>query len=124
MSANIDSNLSTTTPLASHGSAVWVQLYYKGEVKGEDEPVGESFEIDPIPKNVYALKKKVKEDNVNKLKHADAADLKVYPSGTTVPESTESLDPGDPVPADTSSKMPLIVIAPKPEQPNGKLRCC
>jgi hypothetical protein len=103
-------------------SSVWVKLYYKGEAK----PVRDAdpIEIEPIPKNVNALKKKVKVEKQTKLNHVDAGDLKVYPSGTTVLESTESLDPGDPVPANTSSKMPLIVIAPKPEQPNGKLRCC
>jgi hypothetical protein len=103
-------------------SSVWVQLYYKGEEK----PVGEAdpIEIDPIPKNVHALKMKVKDNYSNKLKHTDAGELKVYASGTTVPECTESLDPGDQVPAGTTSRTPLIVIAPKPEQQNGKLRCC
>jgi hypothetical protein len=128
MSANIDSNLSTMTQLASHGSAVWVQLYYKGEVEGEDEgedePVGESYKITPIPEDVSDLKMKVHLLFSVELQHCSAGLLKVYPPGTTVLESTESLDPGDPVPANTSSKMPLIVIAPKPEQPNGKLRCC
>jgi hypothetical protein len=105
-------------------SSVWVQLYYKGEEK----PVGEAdpIEIDPVPKNVHALKMKVKENYSNKLKHTDAGELKVYASGTTVPipENTASLMPGNNL-SDypTTDETPLIVIAPKPEQQNGKLRC-
>jgi hypothetical protein len=110
MSANIDSNLSTVTPLASHGSAVWVQLYYKGE----DEPASESYMIESIPGNVSLLKESVK-------KYfsivSPAAAFKAYQNG--IP-----LDPGDQVPAGTTSRTPLIVIAPKSDQPNGKLRCC
>jgi hypothetical protein len=125
MSANIDSNLSTTTPLASHGSAVWVQLYYKGEVEGEDELFGEPIKIKPIPEDVSDLKEKVIEKAKTML-GVQVYNLKVYAPKTTVPipKGTESVDSGEEVPADTTSKKPLIVIAPKPKQPNGKLRCC
>jgi hypothetical protein len=125
MSANIDSNLSTTTPLASHGSAVWVQLYYKGEVEGEDELFGEPIKIKPIPEDVSDLKEKVIEKAKTML-GVQVYNLKVYAPKTTVPipKGTESFDSGEEVPADTTSKKPLIVIAPKPEQQDGELRCC
>jgi hypothetical protein len=102
-------------------SSVWVQLYYKGEANsvGEADP----FEIQPIPEDVDALKIKVRERFAF---GSPAVLLKVYASGTPVPilKGTGSLDPGNKVPADTTSKTPLIVIAPKPEPQNGKLRCC
>jgi hypothetical protein len=108
-------------------SSVWVQLYYKGEEK----PVGEAIEIDPIPMNVYALKMKVKENYSNKLKHTDAGILKVYASGTDFPveDGPEGLAAlpnnmsGSKAVTGASYERPLIVIAPKPEQQNGKLRC-
>jgi hypothetical protein len=108
-------------------SSVWVQLYYTGE----DRPVGEAdpIEIEPIPKNVNALKEIV----ITKAKTmlgVDVYNLKVYAAGTTVPVTKDSgskhVDSRDPVPptndTDTTGKpKPLIVIAPKPqEQQYGK----
>jgi hypothetical protein len=111
-------------------SSVWVQLYYKGEAKpvGEVDPIEISYDsIENVNENVNDLKKKVKEDRVNKLKHADAADLKVYSSGTTVPVKDPPTGPAalaanvivSEAATGTSYERPLIVIAPKPEQPNG-----
>ena len=37
------------------------------------------------------------------------------------PKTGDTLDPGDPVPGNTSSKSPLIVVAPEAD---GELRCC
>jgi hypothetical protein len=124
MSANIDSNLSTTTPLASHGSAVWVQLYYKGEVEGEDELFGEPIKIKPIPEDVSDLKEKVIEKAKTML-GVQVYNLKVYAPGTTVPPPPDdaSIRSWLPVPHGTGDR-PLVVIAPKPQQQNGKLRCC
>ncbi len=104
-------------------ASVWVQLYYDNNEKS-----GEPFEIEPIPKNVGALKKDVIKDYPNTLSHADAAVLKVYAPDTTVPipNDTHSLRPGEKVVKySTTDRKPIIVIAPKPrEQQNGKLRCC
>jgi hypothetical protein len=111
-------------------SSVWVQLYYKGEAKsvGEADPI----EIEPIPKNVNALKMKVKAEKPTKLNHVDAGDLVVYASGTDVPvgDGPKGLSAlaanvsGSEAATGTSYKRTLIVIAPKPEQQNGKLCCC
>jgi hypothetical protein len=108
-------------------SSVWVQIYYKGEAK----PVGEAdpIEIDPIPKNVNALKMKVRAEKPTKLNHVDASDLRVYPHDTDipVPDNAKGLAAnvsGSDAASGASYKRPLIVVAPKPEQPNGKLRCC
>jgi hypothetical protein len=105
-------------------SSVWVQLYYKGETT----PVGEvdPIEIEPMPKNVNALKVEVKAAKLTKLNHVDAGDLSVYASGTAVPipKDAISLHSWENVPHESTGPLPLIVVAPKPEQQNGKLRCC
>jgi hypothetical protein len=105
-------------------SSVWVQLYYKGEAK----PVGEAdpIEIEPMPKNVSLLKDEIHKKKPRKLMHVDADDLSVYASGTAVPipKDAISLNSWDNVPHESTGPLPLIVIAPKPEQQNGKLRCC
>jgi hypothetical protein len=105
-------------------SSVWVQIYYKGEAK----PVGEAdpIEIDPMPKNVNALKMKVKASFAARLAHCDFAELQVYEPGTAVPVPTETvaLTSWKDVPAGSTGPSPLIVVAPKPQQQNGKLRCC
>jgi hypothetical protein len=104
-------------------SSVWVQVYYKGETNPAED--GEPFKIETNLRNVNDLKKKVKEDNSSKLKHVDAGDLKVYAPGTDVTnlDATEALNSWGNVPAGSTGPCPLIVIAPKPEQQNGKLRC-
>jgi hypothetical protein len=105
-------------PVAPVG--VWVQLFV-GEKKQ-----GESFEIEQTPRNVNALKKAVKEEWTVSLQHCDAAMLNVFAPGAD-PKTDDTLDPGDPVSGDTSSKNPLIVVAPKHHQQppqDGELSCC
>ena len=105
-------------------SSVWVQLYYEGK----EQPVGNAdpIEIDPIPKNLYGLKGKVKDKQPNKLKFVDANDLGIYPAGTVVPISnaTKALFSYDNIPTTSTGPSPLIVVVPKPkdeqQQPNGK----
>jgi hypothetical protein len=111
--------------MASNGgvpsASVWVQVYYQGETKPVDD--ADPFEIETNLKNVNDLKKKVHEE----LKLVSRAALcKAYHPGTAVPipEGTKSLDPGEDVPADTTSKKPMIVIAPKPQELDCELRCC
>jgi hypothetical protein len=102
---------------------VWVQLYIG------DDPKGNAFELE-AQRNVGALAKKVWGERETRLQESsgarDASELNVYPSGTAVPipNGTKSVDPGEEVPAAPTSKKPLIVIAPKPEQQDGELRCC
>jgi hypothetical protein len=90
-----------------------------------EEKQGQSFRIKPIPEDVDALKKAVKEEWGDRLAVA-APELDVFAPGAD-PKTEDHLDPGDPVPGDTSSKNPLIVVAPKHQQPpqqDGELRCC
>jgi hypothetical protein len=108
-------------------AGVWVLVFYEGE----KDAIGEVSEIKPIldDDNVNDLKKRVIKEFDHELHRISSSRIRVYASGTTVPipENTSSLmplDPGDQVPAGTTSRTPLIVIAPKPEQQNGKLRCC
>jgi hypothetical protein len=106
-------------------ASVWVQLYYEGGA----ETIGQAKEIRPIPKNVDALKVAVHAKFPRALTHCDDGTLKVYAAGTAVPilEGTESLNPGGPVPTDTTSDSPLVVTAPKPQlqqQQSGTIRCC
>ena len=105
-------------------SSVWVQLYYEGK----EQPVGNAdpTEIDPIPKNIGRLKKKIKDEHPNKLKSVDAPDLGIYPAGTVFPVSnaTKALTSWANVPTSTTGPRPLIVVVRKPkdeqQQPNGK----
>jgi hypothetical protein len=95
-------------------SGVWVQL-----VVGEEKQ-GRSFEIKPIPEHVDALKNAIKEKCTVSLQHCDPVHLDVFAPGID-PKTGDPLDPGDPVPGNTSSKNPLIVVAPEAD---GELRCC
>ena len=92
--------------------ASWLQLYV-GATKS-----GGSLKISPIPDDVYDLKKAVKVEVEPELNHCKAADLEVFAVGTLVPipDGTEPLDPGETVPGGTTSKKPLIVVAPLPLQ--------
>ena len=80
-----------------------------------------------LPKgtNVRKFRDEVKEKRTVSLQHCDAAMLDVFAPGAD-PKSEDTLDPGDPVPGGTSSKNPLIVVAPKPhlQQQVGELSCC
>jgi hypothetical protein len=103
-------------PVAPAG--VWVQLVV-GEEKQE-----QSLEIEQTPRNVNALKEAVKDKCTVLLHHYDPVMLHVFAPGAD-PKTETALDPGDPVPGDTSSKNPLIVVAPKPHQQppqDGELR--
>jgi hypothetical protein len=79
--------------------------------------------------NVEDLKQAIKTEWGDQL-HCPYPLLKVYPTETLLPvqPDTNFLNPGDPIQTVTSSRRPLIVIAPVQEpssqQQNGKLRCC
>ena len=93
----------TALPVAPVG--IWVQL-----LVGEEKQ-GESFEIEQTPRNVNALKMAV----FPELTPREVAKCLVFAPGAD-PKTEDALDPGDPVPGDTSSKNPLIVVAPKHHQ--------
>ena len=96
-------------------SYVWVQLYYKG--KNEPKPKGQPFKIKPAPEDVDDLKAAV----LPELGPALLGEVMVYAPDTERPFSQDkAIDPGDPVPTDTTSKNPLIVVAPNPKQADGK----
>jgi hypothetical protein len=102
--------------------SVWVQL-----LVGEERQ-GQSFCIKSIPRNVNALKNAVKDNCTVLLQHCATPMLHVFAPGAD-PKTERALDPGDPVPGDTSSKNPLIVVAPKHHQQqtppqDGELSCC
>ena len=106
-------------------SSVWVQLYYKGKAESEGRPtsVKKPTDLKESDWNIDALAEAVKDKRQVALSHCDAADLVVYPPRTTPPFSQDmAADPGDDVPPGTTSKNPLIVVAPAPHQQtaNGK----
>jgi hypothetical protein len=124
ISTTINPDEDSTMAAASSGAvahaSVWVQLCYKGEQEAISEPI----KIEPIPEDIADLKEKVIEEAKTVL-GVQVYNLKVYAPETStvpIPKHTESVDPGKDVPADTTRKKPLIVIAPK--QPNGKSRYC
>jgi hypothetical protein len=99
--------------MANQGTtSVWFQLYIGQDKSGSPDLVvlSESESL------IVHLRKAVKEE-WPELNETAAARLKVYPAGTSVPvsEGTEPIDPGDNVPRNTSSRNPLIVIAPPRE---------
>ena len=107
-------------------SSVWVQLYYEGK----DDPEGNPVEIEPIPKNIGALAKEVKKEELKKeLDHAGLTEIDIYPpkssddenkykSGKKLEEVIAELEKKRTPP--TSDNCPLIVVAPDPKQADGK----
>lgn len=92
-------------------TSVWIQLYLGQEKSGD------VFGISVPVNNIDSLRKAVKEECKPKLDYCAASDLVVYAAGTDVPipEGTESLDPWDTVPTNSTGPMPLIVVAPQKE---------
>ncbi|KAG7340286.1 hypothetical protein IV203_023829 [Nitzschia inconspicua] len=99
-------------------SSVWVQLFYKGKC----EPKGQPVEIEPIPKNVGALKAVV-------LPKLDPTEIFVYPPDTEQPFSDQTAIRGDKIveelidefgnknpPLSIGYDHPLIVVAPDQKQ--------
>ena len=98
-------------------SSVWVQLYYRGE----KDPKGNRIDIElsDIPNGrISGLARRLKENDMkNDLSHCDRGRICVYHPGTKPPFSQDkAIDPGDDVPTGTTSKNPLIVVAPAPKQ--------
>jgi hypothetical protein len=87
---------------------VWVRVFYAEAI----EAFGDSIEVAcERCANVNSLKNAVRKLCLPELAHCSAGTLKVYAPQTTVPvpAGTDSIDPGDVVPADTTSKKPLRV---------------
>ena len=110
---NVQQQQRATTTTIMSSSSVWFQLYYKEE----NEPTGQPVEIEPIPRNINALKAVV----LPKLDPTELAEVFVYPPDTERPFSQDkAIDPGDDVPTGTTSKNPLIVVAPPQQHTNGE----
>ena len=100
----------SATPIQALAS--WLQVYV-GAMKH-----GTVFEISNTDRNIHALKKAVKVEKAEEMSHCDADELNVFAVGTSVPipDGTEHLAPSKTVPGGTTSKKPLIVVAPLPPQ--------
>ena len=87
-------------------TSVYVKVYI-----GENDGNPSFLKIKPIPDDIFDLRDEIKEKEQLEL---PASRLKVYAAGTSYPivEGQDILDPGDAVPTDTTSKNPLIVVAP------------
>jgi len=120
----------TTTTSTTMSTFVWVHLY----LKGEDKPTGNPVKIKPIPEDVDALARRLKDDDLKEdLQHCSRRTLFVYPPGTNVTavggpdkdhykpgkklfvliEELENATPPTPIDNDDH---PLIVVAPGPRQ--------
>ena len=110
----------SATPIQALAS--WLQVYV-GATKS-----GRSVKISPIPDDVNDLTEEIKSQKAVALSHCDAVELNVFAVGTRVPipDGAEPLDPGETVPGGTTSKKPLIVVAPLPpqQQQDGEWHCC
>ena len=104
-------------------SSVWVQLYYDGKDEPEGRPtsVKKPTDLKESDWNIDALAEAVKSKRQVALNHCDAAALVVYPRDTEGPpfSQAKAIDPGKDVPCGTTSKSPLIVVAPAPKQAYG-----
>ena len=95
-------------------SGIWIKLYI-----GQSDPIPTTWKVKPESgSDIDDLKNKIKEGRQNDLAHCDAQRLDVYPQKTYVPISNQvqPIDPGNPVPGETTSSDPLIVIAPVNQQ--------
>ena len=120
---------SMTTP-----SSVWVQLYWKDEDKGTEEPAGDPIKIKPVPDYVADLKKIIKENDLKEeLQHTGITQINVYSPKTCANNRgrykagkplTQLIDGMKDATPPTSDEHPLIVGAPqqqpqqqRPQQP-------
>ena len=103
-------------------SFVWVRLYYKGN----DEPEGQPIKIKPIPEDVDALARRLKENDMKKeLSHAGLTEIYIFPPGTKPPFSQDkALKSWDPIPSNSSGPQPLIVVAPAQKQQQERQVVC
>jgi hypothetical protein len=88
---------------------VWIQVKLRDGIA-----VGVALKIKPVPEDVADLCERVKAKCHPRLAHCAANELLVFPSGAL--EEAKALDPGDAVPENTTSKNPLIVVAPQGTQ--------
>jgi hypothetical protein len=98
----------TTTRPPLFPGLTWVQLY-----RG-DQALGCPMPITGAIRNACDLATRVKAEFPNDLEDVDAPNLVVYPHGTPLNALNEyaRLSPGALIPDDTTSKEPLLVIAP------------
>jgi len=96
-------------------SSVWVQLYYKDIKKGQPTSVRKPTEVKESDWNIDTLVDAVKDKLSPDIDHASR--VFVYPPDTKPPFlQDKAIDPGDDVPPGTTSKNPLIVVAPAQKQ--------
>jgi hypothetical protein len=110
----------TTAPTMAT-TPVWVLLYYELEERVEmmqDNAIDIGL-AEIRNGNISGLARRLKENDMkNDLSHCDRGRIRVYPPGTKPPFSQDKvIDPGDPVPTGTTSRNPLIVVAPDPTTP-------
>ena len=89
-------------------TSVWVKLFI-----GENDQHPAVFKIKPIPADIDDLRTEIRDQEQLECR---ASLLDIYEPGTTYPnlEERKLLDLEQDVPEDTSSKKPLIVVAPAP----------
>jgi hypothetical protein len=93
--------------------SIWIQVR---DTNGEN--VGNVVKINSELDDVDDLCKAIKVELEPDLNHCSAARLSVYPAGTAFGNcnTTNALDRGDEPPVGTTSKAPLVVIAPADPQ--------
>ena len=93
--------------------SIWIQV---SDTNGIN--VGAKFKIKSEPEDVDDLCEAIKVKLEPDLNHCSAARLSVYPAGTAFGNynTTNALDRGEAPPVGTTSKAPLVVIAPADPQ--------
>jgi hypothetical protein len=99
--------------------SIWFQVSdANGNNVGSVAKVDVKLRRDVKLRDVNDLCKAIKVEMDPDLNHCSAARLSVYPAGTAFENcnTTNALDRGDEPPEGTTSKAPLVVIAPKDPQ--------
>ena len=98
-------------------SSVWVQLHYEDERKGRPTSVKKQAIVEESDWNIDALIKATKTELKPRIDYAPVDEIFLFPTDYKPPFSQDkAIDPGDDVPTDTTSKNPLIVVAPQPQR--------
>jgi hypothetical protein len=106
----------TATPLQ-----VWFRLF-RSTGDNVVTPVGGSRKVYLTDQSdIYELAKAVKRECAEDLIGVSAGRLQVYPAGTLEPVGN-GMDAADVIPTGTTSKTPLVVVAPAPQDQRSKRR--
>ena len=103
-------------------ASLWVKIQFADGISG-----GEPFDIYPIPRNVSALRTVVKAEMAPSLDYLASNELIIFPPSTENVGSSERYESDFSNFPETTSKAPLVVVAPvakEAKHTEGRSLCC